>query len=508
MKKALSILLALTMALALALPAAASAGPVQTPGSATKNFSDMGDVKNIEAADVLVSAGVVSGSTATTIDPRGTYTREQAAKIICYMRLGPAEAERLTCTSDPFGDVKANRWSAPYISYLVKNGDISGMGDGNFDPTDAVSGYELGKMALCALGYGVNQEYAGSGWAINVAADAKAIGLSAGCGDKVISSASLTRDTGMQIAFNALANTQLVKYDEAANVYTGTGTTMGADALGLTLNLTGNDHGWTLIGSQTDLYPNNSTGGAMPTSADSAVVYGGAAQLYAGGKTVTAAVADGAALTITNSDGLKVQSSALAGGAALPLKSGGLDLTYSAAGELTGINAAVESFPQHNLGLGVVTGTTTVNGASYANIYTPAGSWDYLINSGLQTGSKIVSLNQNSNGGLSLSNPANTVSGVPSNITISGGVVTGMTISGTTLTFSGSTTICETGSGTDVKALDAASMNTSSVYSVAYHTADGVNVADMVCRTGAAPVIIIIPPVETPTPLPDVGGVQ
>ena len=96
----------------------------------------------------------------------------------------------------------------------------------------------------------------------------------------------------MQIAFNTLANTQLVKYNEAAKVYTGAGTTMGADALGLTLNLTGNDHGWTLIGSQTDLYPNNSTGGAMPTSADSAVVYGGAAQLYAGGKTVTAAVAD------------------------------------------------------------------------------------------------------------------------------------------------------------------------------------------------------------------------
>ena len=317
----------------------------------------MGDVKNIEAADVLVSAGVVSGSTATTIDPQGIYTREQAAKIICYMCLGPAEAERLTCTSDPFGDVKANRWSAPYISYLVENGYISGRGDGNFDPTGAVSGYELGKMALCALGYGENGEYTGSDWAGNVAGDAKAIGLSAGCGDKVISSASLTRDTGMQVAFNALANTQLVKYDEAANVYTGTGTTMGADALGLTLNLTGNDHGWTLIGSQ-NLYPNNFKGVVMPTSADSAVVYGGAAQLYAGGKTVTAAVTDGAALTITNSDGLKVQSSALAGGAALPLKSGGLDLTYSAAGELTGINAAVESFPQHNLGLGVVTGTT------------------------------------------------------------------------------------------------------------------------------------------------------
>ena len=56
MKKALSILLALTMALALALPAAASAGPVQTPCIATKNFSDISDVKYVEAIDVLASA--------------------------------------------------------------------------------------------------------------------------------------------------------------------------------------------------------------------------------------------------------------------------------------------------------------------------------------------------------------------------------------------------------------------------------------------------------------------
>ena len=510
MKKALSILLALTMALALALPAAASAGPVQTPSIDTGNFGDIDDAAHVEAIDVLASAGVVSGSTATTIDPQGTYTREQAAKIICYMRLGPADAEKLTVASDPFDDVKAGRWSAPFISYLVGEGIISGLGDGTFNPTASVSGYELGKMMLCASGYGANEEYTGSGWANNVANDAAAVGLAAGCGGKVISAAPLTRDTGMQIAFNTLANTQLVKYNEAAKVYTGAGTTMGADTLGLSLRVgEGDTHSWVVGGSAaSDSYPNNPTGGAMPQNADSAVMYGGAARIYAGGETVTAAVAGGAALTITNSDGLKVQSSALAGGAALPVRSAGLDLTYSAAGELTGINADVISFPECNLGLGVVTGTTTVGGASYANIYTQAGASDYLITSPLQTGSKIVSLNQNSSGGLSLSNPTNTVSGVPSNITVSGGVVTGMTISGTTLTFAGSATICGTGSGAAVTELAAADLNTASVYSVAYHTVDGVNVADMVCRTGAAQAIIVIPPVEPTLPPDDSGIVQ
>ena len=154
------------------------------------------------------------------------------------------------------------------------------------------------------------------------------------------------------------------------------------------------------------------------------------------------------------------------------------------------------------MGLGVVTGTTTVGGASYANIYTQAGASDYLITSGLQTGSKIVSLNQNSSGGLSLSNPTNTVSGVPSSITSVDGAVAGMTINGTTLTIAGSTAMCSTGSGAAVTELAAADLNTASVYSVAYHTVDGVNVADMVCRTGAAQAIIVIPPVVTATPDP------
>ena len=489
MKKALSILLALTMALALALPAAASAGPVQTPSIDTGNFGDIDDAAHVEAIDVLASAGVVSGSTATTIDPQGTYTREQAAKIICYMRLGPADAEKLTVASDPFDDVKAGRWSAPFISYLVGEGIISGLGDGTFNPTASVSGYELGKMMLCASGYGANEEYTGSGWANNVANDAAAVGLAAGCGGKVISAAPLTRDTGMQIAFNTLANTQLVKYNEAAKVYTGAGTTMGADTLGLSLRVgEGDTHSWVVGGSAaSDSYPNNPTGGAMPQNADSAVMYGGAARIYAGGETVTAAVA---------------------GGAALPVRSAGLDLTYSAAGELTGINADVISFPECNLGLGVVTGTTTVGGASYANIYTQAGASDYLITSGLQTGSKIVSLNQNSSGGLSLSNPTNTVSGVPSSITSVDGAVAGMTINGTTLTIAGSTAMCSTGSGAAVTELAAADLNTASVYSVAYHTVDGVNVADMVCRTGAAQAIIVIPPVEPTLPPDDSGIVQ
>ncbi len=412
MKKALSILLALTMALALALPAAASTGPVQNPSIATKNFSDMGDVKNVEAADVLVSAGVVSGTSSTTIDPLGFYTREQAAKIICYMRLGPAEAEKLTCTSSPYKDVEAGRWSARYISYLVENGAVSGMGDGTFDPTSSISGYEIGKMALCALGYGENGEYTGSGWAGNVAGDAKAIGLSAGCGDKVISSASLTRDMGMQIAFNALANSQIVEYDEAAKAYVGTGTTLGEGILNMELNISGDSHSWSVADKPvTDNYKNDPVGDGMPDTADAAAMYGNTLRIVSGGAAYTVTVAKDAVLSLNNADGQTIQSSTITAGTALPVDFiGKLSLGYSASGEMASMVANVKDFVAKDLVLGVIKQTYTKDGKDYVRVFDGNNTTDYIYTAKSKENG-LVCIFQKGDGTVSVSTPENLVSG-------------------------------------------------------------------------------------------------
>ena len=110
--------------------------------------------------------------------PTKEVSREEAAKIIAYLMVGSSsEADALSTTADPFEDVSKDRWSAGYIAYLVQKGVINGVGEGKFDPTGKVTGLQFAKMLLTALGYGVNSEYVGETWAINVAKDALQYGI-------------------------------------------------------------------------------------------------------------------------------------------------------------------------------------------------------------------------------------------------------------------------------------------------------------------------------------------
>jgi hypothetical protein len=45
---------------------------------------------------------------------------------------------------------------------------INGYGDGNFGPNDSVTGTQLAKMLLAAVGYGQVGEFVGVGWDVNV----------------------------------------------------------------------------------------------------------------------------------------------------------------------------------------------------------------------------------------------------------------------------------------------------------------------------------------------------
>jgi predicted ribosomally synthesized peptide with SipW-like signal peptide len=77
LKKTLAFVLVLAMVVSLGAMGASAA------------FTDTDDSDYPVAIDVMSGIGVINGMTATTFDPAGSLTREQAAKIIAYMLLGP-----------------------------------------------------------------------------------------------------------------------------------------------------------------------------------------------------------------------------------------------------------------------------------------------------------------------------------------------------------------------------------------------------------------------------------
>ena len=110
----------------------------------------------------MSSMGVLSGFPDGTFRPEGTLTREQGAKIIAYMILGNS-IDTLTCVSDPFNDVSADRWSAPCIKWCVDKNILLGYGGGLYGPEDKLTGDQFAKMLLCALDLARPGNYAGLG---------------------------------------------------------------------------------------------------------------------------------------------------------------------------------------------------------------------------------------------------------------------------------------------------------------------------------------------------------
>ena len=178
-------------------------------GAASKDFTDASEIKNVEAVDVMVALGVLEGGDKGDFQPNSILTREQAAKIICYLLLGEEAAEKLTTNYAIFSDVPANRWSAPYISYCVNLGILAGDGNGHFFPEGKLTGVAFAKMLLVCLGYAADREnYVGNNWEINTSAAA----ISTGIAPKALDlSKELSRQDAAQMAFNTLQAT-MVEY--------------------------------------------------------------------------------------------------------------------------------------------------------------------------------------------------------------------------------------------------------------------------------------------------------
>ena len=195
LKKVLSLVLALAMALSLMTVAFAKEA---------KDYADYDEVNYNEAVDVMTAAGIFDGKGANGFDPQGNLTREEAAKIITYMLMGRANADKLTATIAPYDDVAAGRWSAGSIAYCTNEGIISGMGNNKFAPTANVTGLQFAKMLLVALGYDAEiEDMVGDTWAINTSTLAISVGLDDNM-EEVPMSQPLTREQACLMAFNAM----------------------------------------------------------------------------------------------------------------------------------------------------------------------------------------------------------------------------------------------------------------------------------------------------------------
>jgi hypothetical protein len=200
----------LTLAMVLGLMVSASALDI-------KDYSDYNEITYLEAIDLLTSLGILEG-TDGKFNPQDVLTREQGAKIIAYLMLGKDGAEALSTSVAPFKDVASGRWSAGYIAYCVSQGIIGGYGNGNFGPTDTLTGNQFAKMLLVALGYGVNGEFTGPNWSIEVAKYA----LTEGIFDGNLGAnfdAGTKREEAALYAFNALTDVMTVSYSETFGTY-------------------------------------------------------------------------------------------------------------------------------------------------------------------------------------------------------------------------------------------------------------------------------------------------
>ena len=201
LKKVLSLVLAATMATSL----------MSTAAFAKDTYADADKVNYNEAVDVMSAIGVFQGNNGQ-FNPQGDLTRESAAKIITYMLMGKENADKLTAGAAPYADVAADRWSAGAIAYCSGRGIIAGS-NGNFYPTQKVTGVQFAKMLLVALGYDAKVEkMVGPSWAINTSTLAVTVNLNDNM-EGVLMSNPLTREQAAQMAFNTML-TRMVKYTD------------------------------------------------------------------------------------------------------------------------------------------------------------------------------------------------------------------------------------------------------------------------------------------------------
>ena len=178
-------------------------------------FSDQSKIKNTEAVDMCTALNIIGGYPDGTFKPEGNITRAEVTKMICVALNGGKEPAVSTNSTPTFNDVRTNAnaaWAEGFIESCAAQGIVSGVGAGKFNPAGNVTGVQLAKMLLVALGYKSDIEsFTGNAWATNVNVRAAQKGLYEGL-EKMDTNAAITRDNAAQMVWNALKAKE-VEYD-------------------------------------------------------------------------------------------------------------------------------------------------------------------------------------------------------------------------------------------------------------------------------------------------------
>ena len=188
LKRVLSLALALVMVLGM-----------MVIGTSAATFAEE-EIENVEAVEVMNALGIVKGD-GGKFNPDRVLTREEAAKILAYVVLGPKVEDYLTGSESPFTDVKADRWSAKYIAFCKNAKYIHGVSDTEFNPKGQLTVIGFGKLLLGAVGFDTDK-YTGGGWIDAVKTDMEKVGLD--IVEKFDDKTLIDRDTACQMALIAM----------------------------------------------------------------------------------------------------------------------------------------------------------------------------------------------------------------------------------------------------------------------------------------------------------------
>ena len=192
---------------------------------AAAEFTDAGDIQQVEAVETLVELGVLNGKEDGSFDPQGPVTRAEMCKIVTAL-LNGGKIPRFEDPDHPrtifaYPDISGH-WARYLIDYCHALEIISGRPNGNFDPDGTVTGREAAKMLLVTLGYSADQEgYTGTNWASAVDQRAEALGLYKGQDLETLDEPLDREDTAFMV-YQAL-QAEMVNYGEAIERSDGSG---------------------------------------------------------------------------------------------------------------------------------------------------------------------------------------------------------------------------------------------------------------------------------------------
>ena len=184
----------------------------------TSAFTDDADIENTEAVNIMNQLGIILGKPDGSFDPTATVSRAEMAKMIC-VALNGGKDPKLESEGTLYPDTKGN-WAAGYIDYCTNLGIVAGSTDGNFYPSNPVTGTEAAKMILIALGYDAkNEKFVNdANWSLNINIRANQKDLYNELA--ILPGAPLSRDNAAQMIFNGM-DAEMVEYDYQLNTVDG-----------------------------------------------------------------------------------------------------------------------------------------------------------------------------------------------------------------------------------------------------------------------------------------------